>query len=1053
MTSYVHYVNSISEIPISDCYSFYSLNGGIFYVLSQDYISFAHHWCQQKRFHPISMDLREAVSHSLLFDIDFHPAPNISFTGHGPFSEFFPYIESALKMLFLTHVHNFTYILATRAGSAGIHIHLPEFNISHDDYILLCEQLKHKFIMNIYSKGKYELDILQNMMLPGAAKPNLSAYEALQMHYIDETQNFTIYFNQKLITQLDSIKKKFKRIKANSDSFFRKILFLEELQAKQYISNLMMPIATPFQPLHKLSFATIIGTTLNGLSEYDIIATLIYRNTKNTGYIYKGKHLLFDGSHALKTFHYFKYNSFMIAEVETLNAAIKKWYKRFMIPFNGQSNPMFDAINQTIQENNSKFIENSNPIKTILEYNEGYFFLPVFYALCKHLDVSSAILGTHLKGFLSPEFLPLLNRIEQVNETLISVTVENFTEETILYCSNNLCGRFKRNRDKLKQIVEDSKRNILSVTTLNQMVSLFRRIQENYFPIQVLNIASSMKKHSSFIWNCLNETWQEIHVEREKDSHINNLWNAIVSWLREFKNLGNSGGPDDDIIKNFRLDVVTSTITSDTILERKQIQMDRHKWFIRFQDGFLDILSGYVCGTVPEMYLSDRKLSLDISRSEMIKLYLNSPELEQLYDHIMNKSFFLRYLKNLFLDKTDDLFDTVHEMIQEEMPHVAFNTNVISMLHFYTHLCKYTAFEHDLIMYLCDVLASIFISTNYERKFFVCKGDTANGKSKLFEILSKVFGSYYYCIQSDNLKPNQNSSNATPELASTLFNCRIVTSEELAGRLNENRVKQITGNSCVTFRNLYEASIGGIPTAKIFTSTNNVPDCRSTDAFKDRATAIPFQSRFVKKPPPLTSEQVRRNLFQKDESALEKSYMGCFLILLYHLKKHMNAEDGLLHYRDEPPCVVEFTQLYLLNTDVYNQFKTHMDIQIGEDYITTMSDLRSAVRQFLKNTKNMTTPETDLIVKFEDEFSKYRKSDIHVGSDKYTSFLEQKHENGLSFENDSLQGTEDSEQEVIVSKKRKSETTPLNNKKSKVETHLVYYEHVFIRNLRRYNEN
>ncbi|GFQ75035.1 SF3 helicase domain-containing protein [Trichonephila clavata] len=110
------------------------------------------------------------------------------------------------------------------------------------------------------------------------------------------------------------------------------------------------------------------------------------------------------------------------------------------------------------------------------------------------------------------------------------------------------------------------------------------------------------------------------------------------------------------------------------------------------------------------------------------------------------------------------------------------------------------------------------------------KGETSNGKSKLFEILARVFGGYYHCIQSDNLKPGNSSANATPDLASTLFNCRIVKTEELEGKLNKNRVKQITGNSCVTFRNMYESGQGGIQTAKMFTTTNNLPDCRATES-------------------------------------------------------------------------------------------------------------------------------------------------------------------------------------------------------------------------------
>ncbi len=61
-----------------------------------------------------------------------------------------------------------------------------------------------------------------------------------------------------------------------------------------------------------------------------------------------------------------------------------------------------------------------------------------------------------------------------------------------------------------------------------------------------------------------------------------------------------------------------------------------------------------------------------------------------------------------------------------------------SMLEFYINLCKYMSFEYDMIMYMLDILASIFIATNYKRKFFVLKGLTCNGKSKLFELMGRV---------------------------------------------------------------------------------------------------------------------------------------------------------------------------------------------------------------------------------------------------------------------------------------------------------------------------
>ncbi|GFT92343.1 SF3 helicase domain-containing protein, partial [Nephila pilipes] len=201
-------------------------------------------------------------------------------------------------------------------------------------------------------------------------------------------------------------------------------------------------------------------------------------------------------------------------------------------------------------------------------------------------------------------------------------------------------------------------------------------------------------------------------------------------------------------------------------------------------------------------------------------------------------------------------------------------------------------------------------------------------------------------------------------------------------------------------------------------------------------------------------EQVQLNRYSKDEYVVERSYIGCFLILIYHLKKYMDVKNGLLHYRDEPPSVVEYTKIYLFNTDVYNQFKTHMDVQMSLNAMTTMTDLRSAVRQFLKSTKNNTTPETDLILKFEEEFSEYRRrSEFQLGCVQYNSILDQVSET-LTLENRSLQeegefqGPKRPLTDGEGSRKKQCKTAP------STEAAVVYYENVIIRNLKRTgNEN
>lgn len=98
----------------------------------------------------------------------------------------------------------------------------------------------------------------------------------------------------------------------------------------------------------------------------------------------------------------------------------------------------------------------------------------------------------------------------------------------------------------------------------------------------------------------------------------------------------------------------------------------------------------------------------------------------------------------------------------------------------------------------------------------------------------------------------------------------------------------------------------------------------------------------------------------------------------------MSLDDGLLHYRTEPEYVVEYTNNYLVHTDIYVQFKVFMDVQLMAGTMTTINDVKSAVRQFLKMTKNTSYHESDLFVCFQKEFGHLRRSDMNFKSEPFS---------------------------------------------------------------------
>ncbi|GBN51488.1 hypothetical protein AVEN_267638-1 [Araneus ventricosus] len=992
------------------------------------------------------MDLAAANSHSLILDID---ATLLDDAPRDIPESLFDLIHSNLNLLFLPAVPHFTYIVATRPHSCGVHVYLPEFCISHDDYIQFCERLKPNFSVTLNSK-RYSLDILTNAMLSGSAKPNSTPYQPFRVVYSDERIHHMMHLKRNdFLAQFENLKKHFKRRKDNEHSLFRKLLCHQPNEITSFLKQFMMPVVNP--SLFNLSYQTRTLDEMKEVANFNNVASYALKRDNSVQYVFKGHQLLFSGSDFLKMYNDLKRNAFTFSTFDTTNYALKRWYEKYakQQPIEMSCPKEFRQLNQMLKEDSASFQNDTNPIKSILQYNEGFYFLPVFFALRKTLDISSHHLANILETLLDPKFHDLLKRVARIHENHTAAMMDDLTQNTIYYCGNHLYERPATMRDKLARIVHDGRRSILSITSQPKIIDVVRNLQQNHFPIRVMALFNALKKPARYYWNFLTESWQDVSVDREVHDHVMNLWLSIKTYLHEMQEMGTLGGPDDSILDKFNVASVVSTIMSDSTTERKVIQMDRHKWLIRLSDGTLDLLTGHIGGTVPEFFLSDRELGLKIPRLKLMELLSETQPLRELYRLLTNKSFFLRYLKLLYLDKTPHMFETLKWMVSKELPSLNEVEYVSSMLHFYTHLCKYMSFEYDMLMYILDVLASAFIATNYERKFFVLKGLTSNGKSKLFELLGKVFGGYFHNIQSDNLKPGSATSNATPELASTLFSCRVLTLEELDGKLNENRVKQITGNSHVTFRNMYENNVGGIPTTKVFCTTNKLPECQATKAFEERVVALPFHATFSDKAPTTTAEQVRQNVYPKDTYVIESSYEGCFLMLYYHLNQFMNMEDGLLHYREAPDAVKEYTQDYLANTNVYTQFKLYMDVQVLPEATTTMNDLRSAVRQFLKAMKNLSIHESELITKFDEEFAVYRQSDLNLGSFRYVSVLDRlESSQPPRIENASLQ--EDDDEEDPVDEEVRDEPASKRMKSSPTtQQSVVFYYGIVIKNLKR----
>ena len=153
-----------------------------------------------------------------------------------------------------------------------------------------------------------------------------------------------------------------------------------------------------------------------------------------------------------------------------------------------------------------------------------------------------------------------------------------------------------------------------------------------------------------------------------------------------------------------------------------------------------------------------------------------------------------------------------------------------------------------------EILAFLQILAGYaltghvrERNMVIFWGIGRNGKSTFVEALRATFGDHAHQSSTDLVMQRRgaDAGQATPELA-VLQGKRLVVMDETSegGRLDEARVKWITGGDSISARRLYGDPFTFQPTHTIILTTNHRPVIRSGgEAIWDRIQQVPWNTR------------------------------------------------------------------------------------------------------------------------------------------------------------------------------------------------------------------
>ena len=232
-----------------------------------------------------------------------------------------------------------------------------------------------------------------------------------------------------------------------------------------------------------------------------------------------------------------------------------------------------------------------------------------------------------------------------------------------------------------------------------------------------------------------------------------------------------------------------------------------------------------------------------------------------------------------------------------------------------------------------------------EQVMFLLHGRGSNGKSVFLDAIRAAIGDYGDSTPFSTFEASQNSDRQTNDIAG-LRGARLVTASEAeqGKRIDEARIKAVTGEQLIKARFLFAEFFEYTPTYKIWLSANHKPNIKGIDdGIWRRIRLVPFHAKFEGND---IDPDLGKKLAAEKEGILAWAVQGCL--------------DWQLMGLDAPAGIVEATQDYRAEQDVFGGFINDA-MEIDDDsYTVTASELFMEYNKWAENngvrkrlTKNM----------------------------------------------------------------------------------------------------
>lgn len=241
--------------------------------------------------------------------------------------------------------------------------------------------------------------------------------------------------------------------------------------------------------------------------------------------------------------------------------------------------------------------------------------------------------------------------------------------------------------------------------------------------------------------------------------------------------------------------------------------------------------------------------------------------------------------------------------------------------------------------YLQRALGYSLLGMSHEECMFILHGKTTrNGKSTLLNTIETLMGDYSKVVpvgmicRGDRQKDEEAAS---PTLAG-LKGIRFVTMSEsnAYGRMDEEKIKQLTGGEKISARALYQSAITYTPQFTMWLSCNDLPAVTDKSLFaSDRVRVIEFNRHF---------KPEEQDIGLKEKLTSQESMSGIFMWLV----------NGYVKYKSKgltmPPSLRKVVKQYERDNDLVLQF-LELNCERADEVVIKAKDLYSRFKVWAKS--------------------------------------------------------------------------------------------------------